>query len=260
MAERLSRQSPFDFNQTQMPTIQVQMIKQIVSGKIPISSLSKEVLSPPLLDSEFAPQTMGRFDMPSSERIKRLEAELRNLRAKFAAQEVELNELKINATKQIDTTISIIQSEAQSEIEKSKSELSEANRCLEVMSALNEKVKVAIQTEQVSMPNSATQNEQITQANVGTQTLQAVQPKVATHTEQVRQPEAATQTNEIKPEAPQPMFETFRENLDEVGTCPKPLSQRQNKFTGWSNSLHQTLPTHQGLTVLQFAADFVLIK
>ena len=51
---------------------------------------------------------MGRFDMPSSERIKRLEAELCNLRAKFAAQEVELNELKVNATTQIDITISII--------------------------------------------------------------------------------------------------------------------------------------------------------
>ena len=55
-----------------------------------------------------------------SERVKRLGAELRNLRAKFAAQEVELNELKVNATKHIDMTISIIRSEAQFEIEKLK--------------------------------------------------------------------------------------------------------------------------------------------
>ena len=184
MAERLSRQSPFDFNQTQMPTIRLQKIDQLVSGQIPISSLPKEVSSPPLLDSEIAPQKTGRFDMPSSERIKRLEAELRNLRAKFAAQEVELNELEVNTTKQIDTTISIIRSKAQSEIEKLKSELSEANRRLELMSALNENVEVAIQTGQVSMPNFATQNEQVTQAKIGTQTLQVEQPEVATQIDQ----------------------------------------------------------------------------
>ena len=94
-----------------MPTIRLQMIEQLVFGSIPILSLPKEVLSPPLSDSENAPQKMGRFDMPFSERIKRLKAELCNFRAKFAALEVELNELKVNATKQIDTTISIIRSE-----------------------------------------------------------------------------------------------------------------------------------------------------
>ena len=73
------------------------------------------------------------------------------------------------------------------------------------------------------MLNSATQNEQVTQVNVGTKTLQAEQPEVATHTEQVRQPEAATQTNEIKQDAPQPMFETFPDNLDEVCTRPNTL-------------------------------------
>ena len=135
MAERLSRQSPFDFNQTQMPTIRLQMIEQLVSGQIPISSLPQEVLSPPVSDMEIALQKISRFDMPYSERMKRHEAELRNLRAKFTAQEVEHNELKENATKQIETTISIIRDEAQSEINKLKSELSEENRRLEVMSA-----------------------------------------------------------------------------------------------------------------------------
>ena len=90
------------------------------------------------------------------------------------------------------------------------------------------------------MPNYKTQNERVTQAKVGTQTLQTDQPEIATQidhakeaeiaiqtyqareqevasqTDQVKQPEDATQTNEIKPEAPQIMFETFTDNLDEM--------------------------------------------
>ena len=194
MAKRLSRQSPFDFNQTQMPTIGLQIIEQVVSGQIFISSLPQEISSPPVSDSNIALQKMGRFEMPSSKRIKRLESELCNLRVKFAAQEVELNKVKIYASKQIDTTISIIRCEAQSEINKLKSKQSEANCCLEVMSALNEKVEVAILTEKVSMPNFATQTEQVPQANVGTQTLQAGQPEVSTQTDQANEPEIATQT------------------------------------------------------------------
>ena len=80
------------------------------------------------------------------------------------------------------------------------------------------------------MPNSATQNEQVTQANVGTQTLQAEQPEVATQTEQVRQPEAATQTYKIKLEAPQPMFETFPDNLDETCTRPKTAQSKTEEI------------------------------
>lgn len=87
---------------------------------------------------------MGRFDMPTSEQMKRVEAKLWNLRAKFAAQGVELNELKVNAIKQIDTTISIIRSEAKFKIEKLKSKLSEANCRLEVMSALNKNEEIAV--------------------------------------------------------------------------------------------------------------------
>ena len=99
------------------------------------------------------------------------------------------------------------------------------------MSALNENVEIAIKTEQVSIPNSATQNEQVTQANVGTRTLQAEQPEVAPQTEQVRQFEAATQTNEIKLEAPQPMFETFPDNLDEACIRPKtPQSKTEEMY------------------------------
>ena len=198
MAERLSRQSPFDFNKTQMPTIRLQIIKQLVSGQIPISTLFQEVSSPPVSNSEIASQKISCFDMPSFERRKRLEAELRNLRANFAAQNVELNELKVNGTKQIDTTISIIRSEAQSEIAKLKSAVSEANRRLQVMYALNENVEVSIQTEQVSMRNSATQTEQVPQTEVGTQILQAGQPEVSTKTDQANEAEIATQTYQAR--------------------------------------------------------------
>ena len=104
------------------------------------------------------------------------------------------------------------------------------------MSALNENVEVAIQTEKVSMPSSGPQNEQVAQAKVGTQTLQAKQIEVATQTEQVKQPEAATQTNEIKPEAPQPMFETFPDNLDEVCTRSK-TPQSKTEQIHWMEQL-----------------------
>ena len=81
------------------------MIEQLVSGQIPISSLCQEVPSPPLSDSEIAPQKMGRFDMPS-ERMKRLEAELRKLRAKFTEQETEIKQLKENSVRQLDAALS----------------------------------------------------------------------------------------------------------------------------------------------------------
>ena len=127
-----------------MKTIRFQIIEHLVSGQIFILSLPQKVSSPPVSDSTIESQKMDRFDMTSSERIKLFAAELRNLKAKFAAQEVELNELKVNATKQIDTNISIIRSQIQSEITKLKSKLSEANCRLEVMSPLNENVEVAI--------------------------------------------------------------------------------------------------------------------
>ena len=65
------------------------------------------------------------------------------------------------------------------------------------MSALSENVEVAIQTEQVSKPNSATQTEQVSQAEIGTQTVQAGQPEVAIQTEQVGHPVVATQTDHL---------------------------------------------------------------
>ena len=84
MAKRLSRRSSFDFNQTQMMAIQNEMIEQIVSGVIPIPTLP-QVISLPRSDAENIVHRPGRFDMPPTERIKRLEAELRKLKAQFAA-------------------------------------------------------------------------------------------------------------------------------------------------------------------------------
>ena len=96
MAERLSRRSLFDFNETQMPAIRNQMIWQIVAQVIPIPKPS-QVISPPRSNAENIVQRKGRFDMPQSERIKRLENELRKLRAQFAIQESEFNQFKENA-------------------------------------------------------------------------------------------------------------------------------------------------------------------
>ena len=96
------------------------------------------------------------------------------------------------------------------------------------MSALHENVEVAIQTEQVSMPNSATQTEQVPQAEIGTQTVQAGQPEVAIPTEQVghlvvatqtdhlTQSEVATQTEQAR--EPEAATQTVRATLSETAT------------------------------------------
>ena len=52
------------------------MIEQIVARVIPILT-PLQLISPPRSDAENTVQRLGRFDMPPSERIKRLEAELR---------------------------------------------------------------------------------------------------------------------------------------------------------------------------------------
>ena len=71
MAERLSRRSSFDFNQTQMPAIRNKMIEQIVAGVIPIATPPQVILQP-RSDAENIVQSPGRFYMPPSEQIKRL--------------------------------------------------------------------------------------------------------------------------------------------------------------------------------------------
>ena len=89
-----------------MHPIRLQMIEQLISGQCPILSLPQEVPLPPLSNSEIAPKNMGRFDMPTFERMKRLQAKLRKLRAKFTAQVTVIKQLKENLIKQLDTAIS----------------------------------------------------------------------------------------------------------------------------------------------------------
>ena len=91
MAERLSRRSEFDFDQSQMPAIRIQMIEQIVAGEIPL---------PPSEQVTAAPPRPSNFDKPPSKQITCLETLLRDLRAKFATQEIELKELKSKAENQ----------------------------------------------------------------------------------------------------------------------------------------------------------------
>ena len=132
MAERLSRRSEFDFNQSQMPAIRIQMIEQIVAGEIPL---------PPSEKVTAAAKCPSRFDMPQSKQITCLETLLRDLRTKFAAQEIKLNELKSNAENQLKETINEVQNKANEEIQRLRTELAAANRKLEVMAAVGENMQ-----------------------------------------------------------------------------------------------------------------------
>ena len=142
MAERLSRRSPFDFTQQQMPTIRIQMLEQIVAGpfQLPPSNEANEpstssVTLPP--NQEEAPSArLGRFDMTPTDRMQQLEKELRELRAKFAIQEVELSRIQAAATEQLDSAVSAIREQTDGENQRLKSELAEANRRIEEMEAV----------------------------------------------------------------------------------------------------------------------------
>ena len=113
------------------------MIEQMVDRVNPIPT-PLQVISPPRSDAENTVQRPGRFDKPPSERIKRLENDLRKLRAQFATQESEFNQFKENANQHLDATISAIRNETEVEIQKLKSELVEANHRLEIMAAIGE--------------------------------------------------------------------------------------------------------------------------
>ena len=142
MAERLSRRSPFDFTQQQMPTIRIQMLEQIVAGpfQLPPSNQANEpstslVTLPP--NQEEAPSArLGRFDMTPTDRMQQLEKELRELRAKFAIQEVELSRIQAAAAEQLDSAVSAIREQTDGENQRLKSELAEAKRQLEQMAAV----------------------------------------------------------------------------------------------------------------------------
>ena len=98
-----------------MPAIRKKMIEQIIARVIPILKIP-QVISPPRSDATNIVQRPGRFDMPPTEWIKRLENELRKLRAQFATKESEFNQVKENANQQLDATISAIRHETEVEI------------------------------------------------------------------------------------------------------------------------------------------------
>ena len=132
MAERLSRRSPFNFNQSQMPAIRIQMIEQIVAG---------EILLPPSDPVGPPPQRPNRFDQPPSKQILRLEDELRALRTKFAEKESELEEVKKASGNLLEETIKEIQNKANDEIHRLQTELAAANRNLEVMAVVCQNIQ-----------------------------------------------------------------------------------------------------------------------
>ena len=132
MAERLSRRSPFNFNQSQMPAIRIQMIEQIVAG---------EILLPPSDPVGPPPQRPNRFDQPPSKQILRLEEELRALRTKFAEKESELEEVKKASGNLLEETIKEIQNKANDVIHRLETELTTANRNLEVMAVVCQNIQ-----------------------------------------------------------------------------------------------------------------------
>ena len=77
----------------------------------------------------------GRFDLPPEVRISRLQRELLDLRARFAAQErelEELNEFKENSGQQIEELLNVMRDSARADIEKLESELAVAKQQSEV--------------------------------------------------------------------------------------------------------------------------------
>ena len=182
MAERLSRRSHFDFEQSQMPAIRIQMIEQIVSGEIPLPSSEQQAAATPRL---------SRFNMPPSQQITCLETELRALRAKFAAQDIELKELKSNAANQLEDTIKAIANKANEEIQRLQTELAEANRKIEEQKQQMEKFKQDAEK------------------------LINRQPNVITKAE------VETQIEQERPDSPPPMLDEFPDDTDEPFTKPK---------------------------------------
>ena len=90
--------------------------KKIVRGEIPLTRA-------------------GRFDLPHEVRISRLQRELLELRARFAAQELELQQLKEfreNSGQELEQLLKVMQDAAKAQVEKLESELSEAKQQSEV--------------------------------------------------------------------------------------------------------------------------------
>ena len=140
MAERLSRRAPFDFNQEQMPAIRIKMLEQLVAGPFPLPPSNQEVaLAPPQTPSNpvlATEQHPTRFDMSPSDRIKQLQDELRELRAKATTQEIELARVQVDSAVQLADAIQSIREQTLGENQRLQAELDEANRRLEQMNVL----------------------------------------------------------------------------------------------------------------------------
>ena len=104
------------------------MLKQRVDGEIPIVEPAQEIDR----------QRPGRFDMPVSERNHRLERDLRNHRTKFAEQEIEFNEIELTSAEKLNSAISSIRKQSQSEIQRLRTEQNAANNRLDKMAAVGE--------------------------------------------------------------------------------------------------------------------------
>ena len=117
-----------------------QMLEQLVAGPFPLPPSNQEVaLAPPQTPSNpvLAPeQHPTRFDMSQSDRIKQLQDELRELRAKATTQEIELARVQVDSAVQIANAIQSIREQTLGENQRLQAELDEANRRLEQMNVL----------------------------------------------------------------------------------------------------------------------------
>ena len=110
------------------------MLEQLVGGPFPQPPSNQAIEQAANSDQlaanqENAPSARsGRFDMTPSDRMQQLEKELRELRAKFAIQEVELSRVQAKAADQLDIALRTIRDQTEAENQRLKAELAEANR------------------------------------------------------------------------------------------------------------------------------------
>ena len=247
MAERLSRRSPFNFNQSQMPAIRIQMIEQIVAG---------EILLPPSDPVGPPPQKPNRFDQPPSKHILRLEEELRQLRTKFTQKESELEEVKRAAGNLLEETIKAIQNKSNDEIHRLQTELAAANRKIELISAVGETMQKTKndridrieadhkqQIEKLKQDSDTVLNERLNALQSDNEKeiqklleerkelLSKLSPPLVTEsvtqTDEFPQPNASnlaevdTQTEEERPDSVPPMPDEFPDDSEDAFTRPK---------------------------------------
>ena len=128
MAERLSRRSPFNFNQSQMPAIRIQMIEQIVAG---------EILLPPS-DPVGLPHK-NRIGSTNPHRNKFFVLRTNSVNyEEIHAKGVRAGEMKSDAGNLLEETIKAIQNKSNDEIHRLQTELAAANRKIELISAVGE--------------------------------------------------------------------------------------------------------------------------